>query len=148
VVTKIIGGAANDRVVPRVRVETPCRSTESLAKVKLALLQLFPDLRFEREDELVVGTTENLDRLREMIRNQRIRDAARGQFLKGRNADRTRVSLSKQAAYMGLVNFAAPSPLGAVLVEIQDPDLTSVIDFVAESTVEPKLKPSDRSGGT
>ena len=147
-VTKIIGGAANDRVVPRVRVETPCRSTESLAKVKLALLQLFPDLRFEREDELVVGTTENLDRLREMIRNQRIRDAARGQFLKGRNADRTRVSLSKQAAYMGLVNFAAPSPLGAVLVEIQDPDLTSVIDFVAESTVEPKLKPSDRSGGT
>ena len=147
-VTKIIGGAANDRVVPRVRVETPCRPTESLAKVKVALLQLFPDLRFEREDELVVGTTENLDRLRELIRNQRIRDAARGQFLKGRNADRTRVSLSKQAAYMGLVNFAAPSPLGAVLVEIQDPDLTSVIDFVAESTVEPKLKPSDRSGGT
>ena len=147
-VTKIIGGAANDRVVPRVRVETPCRPTESLAKVKVALLQLFPDLRFEREDELVVGTTENLDRLRELIRNQRIRDAARGQFLKGHNADRTRVSLSKQAAYMGLVNFAAPSPLGAVLVEIQDPDLTSVIDFVAESTVEPKLKPSDRSGGT
>jgi len=148
VVTKIIGGAANDRVVPRVRVETPCRPTESLAKVKVALLQLFPDLRFEREDELVVGTTENLDRLRELIRNQRIRDTARGQFLKGRNADRTQVSLSKQAAYMGLVNFAAPSPLGAVLVEIQDPDLTSVIDYVAESTVEPKLKPSDRSGGT
>jgi len=134
--------------VPRVRVETPCRPTESLAKVKVALLNLFPDLRFEREDELVVGTTERLDRLREMIRNQKIRDTARGQFLGGRKADRTRVSLSKQAAYMGLVNFAAPSPLGAIVVEIEDPDLTSVIDDVAESTVEPKLRPSVRSGGT
>ena len=147
-VTKIIGGAANDRVVPRVRVETPCRSTESLAKVKLALLQLFPDLRFEREDELVVGTTEHLDRLRDLIRNQKIRDTARGQFLKGRNADRTRVSLSKQAAYMGRVNFAAPSPLGVLVVEIEDADLASVIDYVAESTIEPEVKRSDRSGGT
>ncbi len=134
--------------MPQVRVETPCRSTESLAKVKVALLNLFPDLGFEREDERVVGTTERLDRLRDLIRSQRIRDTARGQFLKGRNADRTKVSLSKQAAYMGFVNFAAPSPLGAIDVEIEDPDLMSVIDYVAESTVEPKVRPSVRSGGT
>ncbi len=134
--------------MPRVRVEAPCRPTESVAKVKLALLQLFPDLRFEREDEVVAGVTERLDRLRELIRNQRIRDTARGQLLADRDADCTRISLSKQAAYMGFVNFAAPSPLGAVLVEIEDPDLTSVIDYLAESTVEPRVKSSARSDGT
>ncbi len=134
--------------MPRVRVEAPCRPTESLAKVKAALLHLFPDLRFEREDDLVVGVTDRLDRLRELIRNQRIRDTARGQLLAGRNASRTRISLSKQAAYMGRVNFAAPSPLGAVVIEIEDPDLTAVIDDVAESTTEPRVTPSGRTGGT
>ncbi len=114
----------------------------------MALLQLFPDLRFVQEDELVVGVTERLDRLRELIRHQKIRDTARGQLLAGRDAGRTQVSLSKQAAYMGLVNFAMRSPLGAIVVEIEDPDLTTVIDYVAESTVEPKIRPSGRNGGT
>jgi predicted RNA binding protein with dsRBD fold (UPF0201 family) len=110
----------------------------------MALLNLFPDLHFEQEGGIVVGTTRRLDRLRELIRNQKIRDTARGQFLGGRDGDRTRVSLSKQAAYMGLVNFATPSPLGAITVEIEDADLTAVIDYVAESTV----RPPDRTAGT
>lgn len=132
----------------RVRVETPCRSTESLAKVKLALLNLFPDLVFEREDEVVAGTTASLERLRACIRNQRIRDTARGQLTAGRDGDRTRVRLSKQAAYMGVVNFAVGAPLGDILVEVESDALTDVIDFVAESTVEPKVTPSARSEGT
>ncbi len=132
----------------RVRAETPCRPTESLAKVKVALLHLFPDLAFEREDEQVVGTTSSLERLRELIRNQRIRDTARGQLLAGRHGDRTSVRLSKQAAYMGVVNFAAGAPLGDILVEIESDDLTATIDFVAESTVDRPVKPSVRSEGT
>ncbi len=132
----------------RVRVETPCRPTENLARVKVALLNLFPDLVFDREDETVSGTAASLDKLRELIRNQKIRDTARGQFLAGRDRDRTRVRLSKQAAYMGLVNFAAGAPLGDVVVDLESDELTVVIDFIAESTVEPKVTPSARSGGT
>ncbi len=132
----------------RVRVETPCRPTENLARVKVALLNLFPDLVFDREDETVSGTAASLDKLRELIRNQKIRDTARGQFLAGRDGDRTRVRLSKQAAYMGLVNFAAGAPLGDVVVDLESDELTVVIDFIAESTVEPKVTPSARSGGT
>lgn len=132
----------------RVRVETPCRPTESLAKVKVALLQLFPDLAFDREDELVAGTTASLERLRDLIRGQRIRDTARGQLLAGRNGDRTRVVLSKQAAFMGIVNFAAGSALGDIRVEIESDELTAVIDRVAESTVDRPLRPSARSEGT
>lgn len=132
----------------RVRVDTPVRPTEDVAKVQRALLNLFPDLTFERADDRVVGTTASLDRLRELIRNQRIRDTARGQFLAGRHQDRTRVALSKQAALMGVVNFAAGSTLGDIDVEIAADDLTAVIDFVAESTVRREVRPSARSEGT
>ncbi len=132
----------------RVRVEVPCQATESASKVRLAVLTLFPDLVFETEDDRLVGTTSSLERLRDLIRSQRIRDAARSQFLAGRTGGRTRVVLSKQAAFMGIVSFAAGSALGDILVEIESDDLQAAIDFVAESTVEPKLRSSGRSEGT
>lgn len=115
--------------------------------MQLALLRLFPDLVFEREDDRVVGTTSSLEKLRELIRNQRIRDSARGQLLAGRFRDGTRVALSKQAAFMGVVNFSVGSPLGDIEVEIESDDLTATLDDVAESTVRPRVTPSARSGG-
>jgi len=48
------------------------------------------------------------------------------------------VSLSKQAALVGVVNFAASSPLGDIAVEIESDDLDGTIDYIAESTVAPK----------
>lgn len=134
--------------MPRVLVETACFPTEDREKVKAALRKLFPDLRIERDDDRIVGTTESVERLRELIRNQKIRDTARGQFLAGRRGSSTRVALSKQAAYVGAVNFAAPSPLGAIEVRIEDEDLDAVIDDVAESTVGPKVRPSGHTEGT
>lgn len=118
----------------RVRVETPCRPTESRDRVRQALLQLFPDLVFRRDDDVVEGTAETLDRLRELIRNQKIRDTVRKQLLAGRRGDATRVRLSKQAASVGRVNFALGSPLGDIEVEIESDALDAVIDDVAEST--------------
>lgn len=86
----------------------------------------------------MTGTTESLERLRQRIRDQRIRDTARRQLRAGRQGDRTTVSLSKQAAFVGVVNFAAGSPLGDIVVEIESDALDAVIDEVAESTVERK----------
>lgn len=122
----------------RVRVETPCRPTEDPEKVTAALRNLFPDLRIDSMEGRLVGTTERLERLRERIRDQRIRDSARRQLLSGRDGDRTTVSLSKQAAFVGVVNFAAGSPLGDIVVEIESDDLAAIIDDVAESTVDRK----------
>jgi len=103
-----------------------------------ALRNIFPDVRIESTEGRIVGTTENLNRLRELIRTQRIRDTARRQLLAGRRGDRTTVSLSKQAAFVGVVNFAASSPLGDITVEIESDDLEAAIDYVAESTVASK----------
>jgi len=124
--------------VNRVSVEAPTHPTESPEKVETALRNLFPDLRIEPAPGRIVGTTENLDRLRELIRTQRIRDTARRQLLAGRRENRTTVSLSKQAAFVGVVNFAASSPLGDIVVEIESDDLGAAIDYVAESTVASK----------
>lgn len=117
-----------------VRVEAPCRPTEDPGKVRAALLQLFPDLRIEREGATIAGTSGSLERLRELIRTQRIRDTARGQLLAGREGDRSAVVLSKQAAAVGRVNFGAGSPLGDIRVEIESEDLATILDYVAEST--------------
>jgi len=124
--------------VLRVRVEAPRRPTETEEAVGTALRNLFPDLQIEFQEDRLTGTTENLERLRQRIRDQRIRDTARRQLLAGRRGDRTNVSLSKQAAFVGVVNFAAESPLGDILVEIESDDLGAVIDDVAESTVDRK----------
>jgi len=118
--------------VLRVRVETPCRPTESPEAVSAAVQNLFPDAQIEIRDGVLVGTTGNLGRLRERIRTQRIRDTARRQLLSGRQGDRSTVRLSKQAASVGVVNFAS----GDIVVEIESDDLAAVIDDVAESTVE------------
>jgi uncharacterized protein len=121
--------------VLRVRVETACRPTESLEKVTRAVRNLFPDLQMESTGDTVVGVTDNLDRFREQIRAQRIRDTARRELLAGRHGGRTTVSLSKQAAFVGVVNFAASSALGDIHVEIESDDLAAAIDYVAESTL-------------
>ena len=122
----------------RVRVETAIHPTENPEKVVRALRNLFPDLRIESTEHRIIGTTENLDRLRELIRNQRIRDTTRRQLIAGRRESRTTVSLSKQAAFVGVVNFAASSPLGDIAIEIESDDLDAAIDYIAESTVAPK----------
>src|SRR3989442_9709493 len=118
----------------RVRVQTPWPPAESLEKVTRGVRNLFPNLRIESAADRVVGVTDRLDRLREQIRTQRIRDTARGQLLAGRRGDRTIVSLSKQAAFVGIVNFAASTALGDIRVEIESDDLAAVIDYIAEST--------------
>src|SRR2546427_12677386 len=102
-----------------------------------ALRNLFHDLRIESTEHRIGGTTENLDRLRELIRHQRIRDTARRQLVAGRRENRTTVSLSKQAAFVGVVNFAASSPLGDIAIEIESDDLDAATDQNAKRTLPP-----------
>ncbi len=109
-------------------------------KLSTAIRNLFPDVALQVQADRVVGTTETLNRLRERIRSQRIRDTARRQLLAGRRGDRTVVELNKQAAFVGVVSFGTASPLGDIRVEIESDDLLAVIDDVAESTLEPNAK--------
>lgn len=137
------------KIVLRVRVEAAVHPTESLAKVKIACLNLFPDLAFSEAEGRLVGEGSSLGRFRELVRNQKIRDTARGVLLHGRDGGAIRFELSKQAGYVGRVNVGTGAPLGDLAVTVEDSDPDALIDWVAESTVGRRLTDTPgRSGGT
>lgn len=136
------------KIVPRVRVEAPVHPTESLAKVKVALLNVFPDLAFPSEGDVLVGEGSDLERFRELVRAQRIRDTTRDVLIRGRQGDTIRFALNKQAAYAGRVNFGGGAPLGEIRVTLEDPDTDALIDRLAESTVGRRLTSRPRTEGT
>ena len=123
--------------MPRILLRTPRKPTESLAKVKIAVLNVFPDARFGREDDVVEAEASSVERLREQIRNQKIRDTARTVLLRGRGTNTIRFGLNKQAAYVGTLSFAAEAtPLGDIEVLIETDDVDRLIDDIAESTLK------------
>lgn len=120
----------------RVRIVAPVRPTERPDRVRDAVLQIFPDAIVTEEEGRIVATSADVERFRERIRTQKIRDSARSVLLAGIDGTRTRFRLNKQAAVVGRVNFGSGSPLGDLEVEIEDDDLPGVVDRVAESTRE------------
>jgi predicted RNA binding protein with dsRBD fold (UPF0201 family) len=138
---EIISGTRVCGSVVRVRLRTPCKPTESLPKVKIAVLNLFPDAAFSREDEVVEAESRSVENLRERIKAQKIRDAARSALFAGIDGAVVRFALNKQAAYVGKVSFASGSPLGDLEVEVEDGDAERIIDGIAESTTRPPPEP-------
>lgn len=119
------------RCVPRVIVKTVCKPTESVDKVMRSMLNIFPDLQIEQRNGELVGESRSVDVLEELLRNQRIRSAARAVFRSSVDGNRLIFRLSKQVAFMGKVNFAERSPLGDLEVTIEDEDLMKLIDRIA-----------------
>ena len=125
-----------------VTAEAAVEPTEDEKKVERALLKLFPSGRAERktEQESTVGLVvrgsglEFLSSLRNLIRQERIRNTARAIFLRNANDRVLRMYLNKQAAFMGRVSFCAPfgeSPHGPISIEVESEDMQSVIDYIA-----------------
>jgi len=125
----------------RIRLQAGCKPTESLPKVKIAILNLFPDAVFSREDERLEAESRSVARLREQIKAQKIRDAARSALFAGIDGRVVRFALNKQAAYVGKVSFSTGSPLGDIEVEVEDGDPGRLIDGIAESTTRPPPEP-------
>lgn len=117
--------------MPRIVVRTICRPTESVDKVMRSMLNIFPDLQIEEKDGELLGEGQSVDVLEELLRNQRIRSAARAVFRKSAEGDRLTFRLNKQVAFVGKVNFAERSPLGDMEVTIEDEDLMKLIDRIA-----------------
>ncbi|MCK4442997.1 MAG: hypothetical protein KAW09_00530 [Thermoplasmata archaeon] len=115
---------------------TICRPTENVDKVMKSMLNIFPDLQIEQQDEELVGTGQSIDLLEEILRNQRIRSAARKVFHNSVDGNKLTFRLNKQVAYVGKVNFAERSPLGDIEVTIEDDNLMVLIDRIAPGPPE------------
>jgi predicted RNA binding protein with dsRBD fold (UPF0201 family) len=106
----------------RVTARAPIRPTEDASRVAKAVAALFPDATLTQSDIDVSAAGGSLDRLRELVRAQRIPDTARSAMLGGLSEDglRAHFLLGKQAAAVGRAHFGPlRSPLGDIDVTIE-----------------------------
>lgn len=127
-----------------VTAESILNPTEDKAKVERALQKLFPSAPIEKtskpDDSVVLrihgSGLEFLSNLRSLIKQERIRSAARSILFSRARGQRISMYLNKQAAFVGRISFCEPvgeSPLGPISIEIESLDPQSVIDFLASS---------------
>jgi len=127
-----------------IRVEADVNPTEDPDKVKTAVENVFGNLEFELKLQdrlkLLVAKSKGLSELAkfgDLLRRERIRDAARRVLLDGVHGKGLTFYLNKQVAYVGHVSFSNPtgeSPLGPIKVQIRCDNPTELIDWLAPKT--------------
>jgi predicted RNA binding protein with dsRBD fold (UPF0201 family) len=125
-----------------VTAESIVNPTEGQSKVERALRNVFPSARIEKKNladdvvnlEVRGNGLEFLGTLRNLIKQERIRGAARSILSRGTHGSRIQFYLNKQVAFAGRVSFCEPvgeSPLGPISVRVEATDPHRVIDFLA-----------------
>jgi predicted RNA binding protein with dsRBD fold (UPF0201 family) len=127
-----------------VQVEADVNPTENEEKVRRAVENMFNNLELEvkpqRQGSLLVGMGKGMDsltKLYNLLRREKIRDAARGVLYAGLSGKSIVFYLNKQVAYVGHVSFSNPvgeSPLGPIKVEIHCANPRELIDWLAPRT--------------
>ncbi|MEM2342130.1 MAG: RNA-binding domain-containing protein [Candidatus Bathyarchaeia archaeon] len=127
-----------------VKVEAEVNPTEDADKVRVAIQKVLGNISLELIEEgdyrRLVGKAEELEaltRFYDLLRRERILDAARTVLLKGVQDNKIVFYLNKQAAYMGHISFSEPygeSPLGPIRVEIQCDDPQGLINWLTPKT--------------
>lgn len=123
-------------------VEATVHPTEDSEKVQRAVLNLFPTCELTRQDQgrgrtVLVGRAEGLDslkNLRALLRQERIRAAARRTLLNAMSGSTMSFHMNKQAAFVGRASFSQPygeSPLGTIAVVISSTEPIAVIDWLS-----------------
>jgi hypothetical protein len=128
----------------KIRIEADVNPTEDVEKVKQAVENMFSIIEIEikqstRGSRLIAEAEgmEGLTKLYNLLRRERIRDAARGVLFKGLSKNAITFYLNKQAAYAGHVSFCQPvaeSPLGPIKVQIKCDKPQELIDWLAPKT--------------
>jgi predicted RNA binding protein with dsRBD fold (UPF0201 family) len=131
-----------------VHIETDVNPTEDEEKVKKAINNLLDNPTFTSESafqgfKLKAEThgQASLTKFRNLLRNDRIRDAARKLLYRATHENKISFYLNKQVAYAGHVSFSeeyAESPLGPLHVIIETETPKQLIDWLAEKTEKEK----------
>lgn len=129
----------------RARVETPLNPTEDPEKVARAVHNLFPSANLVNEKTDVrhsrlyatMTRLEDLENLKNVLRQEAIRDAARKVLFDSVSGSSIVVYLNKQAAFAGKASFCErydESPLGPITLTITSESPEQVIDWLAPSS--------------
>ena len=127
-----------------VHVEVEINHTEDSEKVRKAVENILGSLEFEVKSQgvgsLLIAKGKGIEELTKfynMLRIERIRDAARGVLFDGLEGKSIVFYLNKQVAYAGHVSFSKPtgeSPLGPIKVKIHFDNPRELIEWLAPRT--------------
>ena len=127
-----------------VHAETEINPTETEEKVKIAICNILGDVSITvtLDGKCSVLKAEasgqdSLVKLRNLLRNDRIRDAARKALFHSTRGNSISFCLNKQVAFAGHVSFSeetAESPLGPIRVTITSDNPRQLVEWLAEST--------------
>jgi hypothetical protein len=127
-----------------IHVEAEVNPTEDGEKVKRAVENMFSIAEYKikpsRRGKTLIAKAkgmEGLTKLYNLLRRERIRDAARGVLFKGLDGSSITFCLNKQVAYAGHVSFCQPvaeSPLGPIKVQIKCDKPKELIEWLAPRT--------------
>ena len=107
------------------------KPTEDPDKVKQAIKNLFPDAQIDIQNTKLVAHSNTLDRFRELLKRQCIRDSARSLLLKDCVENTLFFKLNKQLAYVDKINFAVVDhPLGEITIHITCDNPLGIIDHL------------------
>jgi len=127
-----------------VHVEVEVNPTEDPEKVRMAVENIFGSIEFEVKPHgrgsLLIAKTKGIDgltKLYNLLRRERIRDAARGVLFDGLGEKSIVFYLNKQVAYAGHISFSKPvgeSPLGPIRVQIRCDNPRELIEWLTPKT--------------
>ena len=125
-------------------VETEINPTEDEEKVKAAVNNVLGNATFTVKPEARGSTLfaeakgqDALFKLRNIMANDRVRDASRRLLLKSIRGDTLKFFLNKQVAFAGHVSFSeetAESPLGPLRFTIETDNAQQLVEWLAEKT--------------
>ncbi len=109
--------------------------TESVEKIKNAILTIFPDSQFSFSSDTLKGISHDISTFAKLLKEQRIRDTARGVLLGNLRGNVVEFRINKQVATVGKVSFSVGNvPLGDIKVVVEGENLAQVIDEIAPDT--------------
>ncbi len=129
----------------RVFVQVELNPTEDESKVIKALINVTGVESYKKHVEggrgyiVQEGDISLLLKLRNLLRRERILDAARRVMLSGVEGSTVAFHLNKQVAYAGHISFCMPegeSPLGPITFHIKTEDPKSLIEWLATKTID------------
>jgi len=117
-----------------IRLSAPCYPTEDRDRITRSMKSIFPDAEFNDEGS-ITAVASSFEVFAELLKRQRIRDAARRVMRRHMHGRATSFRLNKQVAVIGKVSFSEEEhPLGDIEVTITADDLESLIDEIAPRT--------------
>jgi predicted RNA binding protein with dsRBD fold (UPF0201 family) len=116
-------------------IEAEVYPTEDVNKIKEAILKIFPDAKFEIMGGEIRAKSQSIENFGKILKEERIRDAARAVLLGNLYGDEIIFGINKQVATMGKISFSVGKvPLGDIKITIKGENLREMIDRIAPDT--------------